>query len=259
MPLIDDIGINYTPFWTFILILSRLSGMFSIAPGIGTDQIPTFAKSAAALGISTALVIAGMRADAPTSVPEAGLMLVSEYVLGFVIGFLPMMIIGGVMVAGQVTTGAIGLGQANIIDPSLGESVAVLARIQSLIGGALFLLIDGHHILIKAVANMIGDIGIGTFRPGFDCATLIIERFASAFDLAVSVSAPILVALLVTQFILGLITKFESKINIFIISLPLTILIGLYITVYTFDGLTEHLTREFNKLPEYYMLLSQMK
>jgi flagellar biosynthetic protein FliR len=169
------------------------------------------------------------------------------------------LIIGGIAVAGQVTTGAIGLGQANMMDPSLGGQVAVLARAQSLVAGVIFLVIDGHHTVIRAAANTLGDIGIGMFRPNENVAMLIIERFAHTFEVAVSVSAPILVTVLVANFVLGLITRFVSQVNIFIISLPLTIIMGLYITVYTTTGLVDHLIVEFLSLEQVFEALTKLE
>ncbi len=128
---IDAIGIDWTPYWTWMLVSTRLAGLFTILPGIGTNQIPAFARASTGLLIAVALVASGLEAHVPESLIEGGLMVFTEFILGFTLGFIPAMIIGAITVAGQVTTGAIGLGQANMIDLSLGGQVAILARIQS--------------------------------------------------------------------------------------------------------------------------------
>lgn len=244
-----DSGITFDliPFWTWFLILIRCFGLLETLPGIGTMQVPAMFRLSFTFAISICLVLGGVRANLPSGVAEAGLMITTEFLLGIILGLIPALLISAVGVAGQVTTGAIGLGQANMIDPSLGGQVAILARLQMMVGVALFLLIDGHHAAIKAAAGLMGDIGLGYFRPNMDTFMILLDRFSSSFELAVMCSAPILVTVLVTNFVLGLITKFVPQVNIFIISLPLTIIVGLYIVVYTFTGVNEHLIRGFNE------------
>lgn len=244
-----DSGISFDliPFWTWFLILVRCFGLLETLPGVGTMQIPPMFRFTFTFAISLCLVFGGVRANLPATFGEAGLMVVTEFLLGIALGLIPALIISGIGVAGQVTTGAIGLGQANMMDPSLGGQVAILARLQMLIAVSLFLLIDGHHAAFKAAAGLMGDIGLGYFRPTMDIFMVLLDRFTSSFELAVMCSAPILVTILVTNFVLGLITKFVPQVNIFIISLPLTIIVGLYIVVYTFPGVNDHLIRGFNE------------
>ncbi len=260
MDLVDKtLNINWTPFWTWLLVSTRLIGVFSIIPAVGTNQIPIFARTSISIVIGVVFVFSGMSAAMPENMVEAAVMLLTEFILGFILGFVPSMIIGAVAVSGQVTTGAIGLGQANMMDPSLGAQVAILARIQSLIAGVVFLLINGHHSVIRAASDAFGSVGVGKFDPNINVVMLLIDRFSHAFELAVSLSAPILVTVLIANFVLGLITRFVSQVNIFIISLPLTIIMGLYITIYTTSGLVEHLIKEFSYLEDVYTVLQTLK
>lgn len=251
MGLMSLAGVDYTNLWAWFLIFVRLEGLMVSLPGIGTDQVPGTFRNALALALSFSLAMTGLKAVIPETAAEGGLMIACEFILGYLIGAIPSYIISSLAIAGQTTSGAIGLGQANMIDPSLGESIAVLARLGMLVGTVVFLTLDGHHILIRAASSTVGDIGLGVFRPDASTAKLLMERFSRAFELAIVISAPILVTLLVTQFVLGLITKFIPQVNIFIISLPLTIGIGLYITEFTFPGVANHMREEFAMIPEF--------
>ena len=115
-------GIDLNGFWAWFLLWIRLGAMFHMLPGIGTDQAPFIIRGAAAMIIALAAVLAGHPATAPESVPQAGLMIFSEFVLGYILGLIPSMIIQSISVAGQVAAGAIGLAQASMIDLSLGAS-----------------------------------------------------------------------------------------------------------------------------------------
>ncbi|MCC6932440.1 MAG: flagellar biosynthetic protein FliR [Deltaproteobacteria bacterium] len=244
---ISGLEIDAVPFWTWFLLLMRCIGMIEILPGIGTMQIAGTFRFAFAFGMSLCLVFGEARAEMPTSLAEGGLMIGAEFLLGFALGLIPAIVISGVSVAGQIITGAIGLGQANMIDPSLGISVAVLSRIQVGIATLLFLLIDGHHTVLRATSGIIGNLPIGRFVANNDIFMLLAQRFSDSFELAVMVSAPVLVTLLITNFVLGLITRFVPQVNIFIISLPLTIIVGLYIVVFTSGAFVDHLQTAFDQ------------
>ncbi|MCC6220147.1 MAG: flagellar biosynthetic protein FliR [Deltaproteobacteria bacterium] len=236
--------------WTWFLLLVRASALLWVLPGIGTSEVPDMIRGSVAIVLSAAIALACDRAPMPSNLIDGGLMVTVEFMLGYLLGAIPLFILSGLAVSGQVTNGAIGLGQANMIDHSLGEQVSVLSKIEMTIGTIIFLLIDGHHAVIRAFAGIDGNVRLGTFTTDMSTADILIDRFRATFELAVITSAPILVTLLVTNFVLGLLTKAVPQINIFIISLPLTIGVGLYIIAFTFPGLTENVVQEFQLLEE---------
>ena len=250
MEVISASGIDWSDIWTWFLLFGRFGGIMSAIPGVGTNSVPPPFRAIAAMAFSIAVTVGGHQAQLPTSLAEGGLMIVVEFLLGYVLGSIPAFIIGSVTIAGQVSSGTIGLGQANLIDPSIGGSVAVLARIQSQVATLFFLLIDGHHIVIRAGAQLIESVGIGLYRPGMNTAMILFELFAHSFQLALIVTAPVLITTLLTQFVLGLITKFVPQVNVFIVSLPLTIGVGLYIIAFTFPGMIDQMISEFSKVEE---------
>ena len=250
MPAISLADVDLLPVWTWFLLLIRGLGLFISVPGIGGERVPPLVRASVAMVIAFSVTMAGVRADTPEDLFQGGLMITTELLLGVIIGLIPAIIIGGIGVAGQVSSGTIGLGQANMIDPSLGANISVLSVVQTLVGTIIFLFVDGHHALIRAVAGGNGGIGVGNFRPDMDTAIIIGQRFSESFELAIAVAAPILVTILITQFVLGLVTKFIPQINIFIISLPLTIGVGLFIIAFSWNGFARHVHTELTTMEE---------
>ena len=175
-------------------------------------------------------------------------MILSEYLFGYLLGAIPAYTLAAGSVAGAAVAGAIGLSQANMIDQSLGESTTVLSKLNSLLAGVVFLLLDGHHLVFRACAAASEIAGIGVFVPDYSVASVLILRFADMFALAVIIAAPILVASLFTQFVLGLLTKFVPQINVFIMSMPLNILVGLFILKALLPEMVTHMTNDFSKI-----------
>jgi flagellar biosynthesis protein FliR len=128
--------------------------------------------------------------------------------------------------------------------------VSFISRTNLVVGTIVFLFLDGHHVIILAAIGHLGEFGLGVFRINASLGPFLLQQVIQSFELAVNIAAPILATTLVTQFVLGLITKFIPQVNIFIISLPLTILIGFYIIIYTLPGIAEHLVHQFSQLEE---------
>jgi flagellar biosynthetic protein FliR len=120
-----------------------------------------------------------------------------------------------------------------------------LARILGDLAVVVFLLVGGHHVAIQAVAGLGGAIVPGQFSVGPQAAELLIDRSADIFRVGVLLSAPLLVAMLLTNAVLGLISKAVPSVNIFIVSFPLTIGIGLILTVLALPDVVRFVNREF--------------
>jgi len=236
--------------WTFVLILCRLIALLNLLPGVGTDEVPIQIRFYLAFSIAFIATISIPQIPMPESVHLITLSIIVEFIFGLLLSLLPAIVLGGLAVSGQIVAGVIGLGQANMIDRSLGESVSVLARFNILFGTLVFLAIDGHHIILKAATMELGLSKLGTFPSLTKGTEVLMLAFSSSFELAIVLSAPILIATLVTQFLLGLITKFVPQVNIFIISLPLSIFMGFYIMSYTIQPFTTQLINEFSLLEE---------
>ena len=236
----ESLHLDYTFYWVWFLFFVRCSGMFYSMPGIGTEQVPESMRLMPAIMVSLAMAFGGGHAAVPANIAQTAVMVGSEFILGWLFGIVPSLTLGGLSVAGQVIAGAIGLSQASMIDRSLGESISVISRLKMQLATLFFLSMDGHHIVIRALAGSTSDVGMGMFRPDMDTFNILLERFVQTFHLALVVAAPIIVSGLLTQFVLGLVTKFVPQINVFMISMPLSILAGLYIIMATFEGLIHH-------------------
>lgn len=250
MPDTFALNIDWSGLWTWFLFFVRFGGVLSSLPGIGTEEVPMTTRVSLSMILSAISAFTGVPAEVPESALTGAGMLAVEFIYGYLIGAVPFYIVASLAVAGQVTAATIGLGQATMIDPSIGEPVSVLSRFQSFVAVSVFLAIDGHHAVLRAAMEPPGGMGLGVFRPNADVAMILVERMSHTFELAVTISGPILVAVLLAQFVLGLLTKFVPQVNVFIISLPLTIGLGMFILAGTLPTFRDHFIREFNATEE---------
>jgi flagellar biosynthesis protein FliR len=230
--------------WTFLLLAIRWAGMMLVLPGIGGGERGMQIRVAAILVLSYASLVTSPMAALPADFFIMLAMASSEFLLGFGLGVIPAIIISGLQTAGHLTSTKMGLGAAQLVDPTLGINVTSVSRLLGDLGVLLFLFIGGHHVIIYAVSGMGGVLVPGTFVVGANSLDVFISQTAHIFRIGVMVSAPVVVALLLTQFVMGLITKAVPTVNIFIVSFPLTIGIGLILTVISLPDIYIYMQRQ---------------
>lgn len=202
-----------------------------VIPGLGQGVQGLKVRSASILVLAFTSVMTGTYASMPDNFAIMVSSLAMEYLLGFALGVIPAIIVAGVQTAGQLSSTTMGLGAAQLIDPTLGVNVSSVSRILGDMVILLFLLIGGHRIILSTMAGLGGEIVPGTFLVTGTTIKLLISQTGNIFKVGVMVSAPVIVALLLTQFVMGLISKAVPQVNIFIVSFPLTIGIGLVLTL----------------------------
>jgi len=231
--------------WTFLLIVVRFSAMMLVIPGIGGGQRGLLVRTASILVLSAAAM---MGTTTYATLPVNVIMLVatagSEFLLGALLGMVPQLLISGVQTAAMLSSTTMGLGAAQLLDPNLGVSVPSLARLFGDLVAILFMFLGGHYVVIYAVAGFGGSLVAGTFVIGDNSISVLIDQSAQVLEMGVMVSAPVIVALLLTQFVMGLITKAVPTVNIFIVSFPLTIGIGLVLSALSLPEILIYMERK---------------
>jgi flagellar biosynthetic protein FliR len=119
----------------------------------------------------------------------------------------------------------------------------------------LFLMLGGHHAVIYAAAGLGGQIIPGTYLVGAGTVDLLVDQTALIFKIGLLISAPVLVALLLTNFVMGLISKAVPQVNIFIISFPLSIGIGLVLFLLALPDIAVFMERRFQGVEQNLLLL----
>ncbi|NMC61840.1 MAG: hypothetical protein GYA55_01590 [SAR324 cluster bacterium] len=216
--------------WTFILLFVRYLSMMMLLPGISMGMRGLMVRVPATIALAIASVSTSRLAPVPADYVQVGWLIVAEILFGLVIGMIPYLIVSGAQMAGQLTSNTMGLAAGNLIDPSLGTGTTPLSLLMGDLVILTFLLLSGHHVAIYFAAGLGGAIPPGALLPIGSTAELLVDRSAYIFESGVILSAPVIVALLLTQFVMGLISKAVPTVNIFIVSFPLTIGIGLIIT-----------------------------
>ncbi len=213
----------------FILIFIRISIIMMFIPIFGSPSIPWIVKVGFCLLLSVILTnsINLQMVNTNNSVLITSIM--SDFVIGISIGLIIRFIFDGIQMAGQYISYEMGLTVMNVIDPISNTQIPIISQLKQLIAILIFFAVNGHHYLIKAIAESFEYIPIG--KPIFNQYLLknIIQLSGKIFIIAIELSAPILIAMFATNLAMAIIARAMPQINIFVISFPLYIGIGLII------------------------------
>ena len=114
----------------------------------------------------------------------------------------------------------------------------------------LFLLINGHHLLLEALVESFRIVPIGTGILSGELIELLTKLTGNVFVLALKIASPIMVTLFLTDVMMGIIARTVPQMNVFFVSLPLKIGMGMILVVSTlsvFPLLIEKLVREVSQ------------
>ncbi len=237
----------------FILILLRAAGLFLTSPLFASRNIPATVKAAWAL-LTAFLLLPTVPVD-PAAIPltgvQFGLASIRELVVGFVLGMAAYLLFVGIQLAGQIIDIQMGLGMVNIIDPLTSTQVSVMGQYFYLVATLVFLAVDGHHLLIRGIADSYQVLPLAGAKLTPEVASKMSDLFSNAFFIAFRVGAPVIGALFLTNLALGVLARTVPQMNVFIVGMPLSIAVGLIMVAvsmgffaYVLKGLYQGLYRD---------------
>lgn len=237
---------------TLMLVILRLSGLFILAPVLSHQAIPKMVKAGLLLSLSVLLVTV---IEMPPTLPVESLsvlavMALKELMIGFIVGLVYQLMFFGVQVAGGIVGYQIGFAMVQAIDPNSGSQVPILSRFYVLLATLFFLAINGHHIVIKSIADSYQVIPPGMGSLSGDIGELILKYSAYIFVMGLKVAAPVMVTLFLTDMALGTVAKTMPTMNVFFVGFPLKIGIGLMIMAIALPVLSTVLNRTMGMLDQ---------
>src|SRR5680860_1068091 len=134
--------------------LSRILGLIAAAPIFGNVGVPIQVKIG--FGLLLSIIIAPLVQALPALDPislQGLLILAQQFIIGLAMGFAMRIAFAAVEMAGALAGTTMGLSFATFFDPqSKGQSTAV-GQFFSLIATLAFLAINGHLLLVSALAE----------------------------------------------------------------------------------------------------------
>jgi flagellar biosynthetic protein FliR len=213
----------------FTLVFFRVLSVCLIAPIFGNRAMPMQLKAGFGFFFALALtpLVMRMRPPALHAWSALPLLVIQEMSVGFMIGLISSLLFSATHLSGEMLGQHMGFGMARVIDPDFGDELSVVAEFENLVALMLFLAISGHHLLVLALCDSFEIVGIGGVRCDSSIATELIRVTARIFPVAIKITAPAFVILIVTTVVEGLVARCVPQMNVLIVGLPLKIAVGL--------------------------------
>ena len=218
------------PVWAFgfVLILARTGCACMLLPGIGEVELPATIRAGFAVTLTVVLlpVIAPLIPPAPDNIWRCVGMVAAEVLTGLWFGWLTRLLMLALPVAGQIIASV--MGQTNVLqpDPALGPQTPVLSSALAMAATVLVLATGLHAMPFMALAGSYDLIPAGTLLPAADTAAQVTRALSEAFALALRLASPFVLASLVWQTGLGVLSRLVPQLHVYFAAMPGEILSG---------------------------------
>jgi flagellar biosynthesis protein FliR len=212
----------------FAVVLTRISGIMLLAPFFSNQMFPVSVR--VAFTLLSAFVLAPSlslnQIPIELNVSAVVILLVGEIFIGLILGFAAMCVMAGLQFAGQIISFQMGFSLINAIDPQSSVEAPVFSLLYNYIGLLLFLLIDGHHWFLQAINDSFSGLSIGGFQIPAPLTQQIVGMSANILSIGIRIAGPIIAVTVITDVLIGVVSRTAPQINIIIVGMPLKLLVG---------------------------------
>ncbi|GAB6098882.1 flagellar biosynthetic protein FliR [Halanaerocella petrolearia] len=216
------------------LVITRIIGLFVIAPIFGSKALPRRLK--VGMIVILAILLINIIPLPEGRIPELGILgleLITEFIIGLIMGFILSLIFTAIQLAGQFIDRRMGFAMANILDPQSGTQVPLVGQYKNILATLVFLSFNGHHKILKLLAKSFELIKLGQFHSSIDLFNLLLRIIGDLIPLGFRIALPLLATLFIVDLAFGLIARTVPQLNIFILGLPLKLFVGLLMLIIT--------------------------
>lgn len=199
----------------FTLCLTRCGALLLTAPLVGSGSQVSGYKVALVTSVSAVLYMAqGMPLVETTSPVHFGLLLLREMLLGFGLAFILHLTLLGLRIGSEMVGNEMAFTMASAADPSSGEALPLISKMNETLFFLALLAVDGHQWLIRALAESYERAPVGMLDFGGTLPTVLVHLFSEFFASGIAFAAPVLVLLMMISVLIGLIARAVPQVNV---------------------------------------------
>lgn len=211
------------------LVFARVGAFVMLMPGVGEAGVSARIRLAFAFVLSMVLypVVRAALPPVPDSLGALAGDELIEIAIGLGLGALLRFFMSALAVAGEVVSLQTTLSFAQTTNPMEAQPTASVSAFLSLLGLTLVFSTDLHQLFIGAIARSFTLFPASRGLPLKDFGVLAIQTMGRTFALGVQLSAPVIVFSLVVNVAAGLVARAMPQFQVFFVTAPLTVLLGL--------------------------------
>ncbi len=210
----------------FFLVLARWIPLTVLAPIFAARSMPASARLG--LGGALSLLVYGAAQSAAGPLPDSGmalaLLVVREVLIGSVLGLVVAIPFLALEAAGRLVDSARGARMAELMAAPTGVRTSPTGGFLLLLGVVLFLMVDGHLLVLSAVAHSYRSLPVSTaLAPDAPArvAPLVVYLGSELLAVALGIAAPVLAATVLLDLSLGIAGRLAPRLPLYFLGLPL--------------------------------------
>lgn len=222
--LLDKFGLDVDFYSVLIgwgLVFTRTFVMVFLVPFIGGRGIAGRVRLVTSVVLATYVYYLLSYNTADMIPDERGILIAlffKEIFFGLALGLTTVMLFYAIEAGGRMVDAQRGSSNAQIFLPALGQ-VSIFGLFQFWLGLSFFVAIDGHVMFLKSFLQSFEQVSIYTLpviEPGMSpFLKLLIRMSADVVILGTQLAAPVLIAIFLTDLVLGIASKMAPQIPVF--------------------------------------------
>ena len=210
--------------WPFLRALALLGSL----PVFSQRAVPMRVK----IGLAAFIALAAQPSlpafpVVPLDTPAAFMAVAQQLLVGVTMGFAVRLVFAAVEMGGELIGLQMGLNFAGFFDPATASQGTASARLFGTMVAFVFVLGNGHLMLIQALVRSFEVFQVGDTPFAF-LHQLQPQRWgAEVFMLGLWIALPLVGMLLFVNLVLGVISRVAPQISVFSVGFPITLSVGL--------------------------------
>lgn len=235
--------------WPFLRVLA----LFGAMPVLAQRSVPVRLRVALAFLVSLCAQASLPEMPAiPLDSAAALLAIVQQLLIGLSLGFAARIVFSAIELAGEFIGLQMGLNFAGFFDPATGGQTTAVSRFYGVSVSWLFIVINGHLLLIAAVVQSFQAFPVGP-EPFAFLRTVQPQTWgAEIFRLGLWIALPMIAMLLFVNLVLGVVSRVAQQMNVFAIGFPITLAVGLLGVLLTLPLLSTPFTMALEQMLTYF-------
>lgn len=224
-------------FQQFMLMFIRLITVISLLPFFGAQVIPRTVKIGIAVVLAYLLVptLSIDPLSLPTTLLDYAYVVLQEVMVGLIMGFTASFLFIGVQATGQILGIQMGLSISQVIDPQSQEQVAIVGQLEYTLAMLAFLAWNGHLFFISLLRQSFDLVPPASFLLNQMPVEHMVVLLRDMIILGVKIASPVIVVLLMSTILFALVARVVPRMNVFILTFPVSIGVGLLTIGLTLD------------------------
>lgn len=224
---------------TFLILFARVGAILMLLPAFSEEAVPRQVRLMMALGLSLGMYGLLSPGIAPAAQSQAALAMVviAEMMVGIALGMIVRILFSAASMAGSIVNMQVGLASALVIDPGMGGQSPLLARFITLAAILVCMALGIHHLWIASIVKSYTLFPVGGVPAADQFTMLAIRTISQATALAVSMAAPLILYGAVFNLGLGLAARMAPAIQVFFITQPLNLMLGISLIAITLGSM----------------------